>query len=224
MSDILIVAAHPDDEVLGCGGTIATHVANGDSVNILIIAEGATSRTQNESTPRPSDIKGQARKAARTLGVSDLNFLDYPDNKLDTVPLLDVVKSIESEVSSKNPKVVYTHHGSDLNVDHRIVSQAVVTACRPQPWSSVSCVLAFEVLSSSEWGTPVTGPIFNPNYFKDISQCLDKKLEALKCYDSELREFPHPRSLRSVETLARLRGSNSGVEAAEAFELLFHLS
>jgi LmbE family N-acetylglucosaminyl deacetylase len=154
--------------------------------------------------------------AMNVLGVKDVRQSKFPDNKMDSVPLLDIVKDIEAVISDLSPNIVYTHFAHDLNVDHRVTHSAVMTACRPQSWSSVKKILSFEVLSSTEWNSP-SQPNFIANYIVDISTFWEKKLTALKCYDEEMREYPHSRSYRTVEALATLRGATNGFEKAEAF-------
>jgi len=215
---ILVVAAHADDEVLGCGGAIARHVAEGDVVHVVFMADGVGSRGNEQSAELMR--RNQARDAAlKILGVTDWYALDFPDNRMDSVPLLDVVQSLEPIVRKIQPERVYTHHHGDLNVDHRVTHQAVLTACRPLPGSSVREILAFEVMSSTEWATPGLAS-FAPNAFVDISAYLPKKLEALAAYELEMRPAPHSRSVGHVEVLARHRGNSVGVEAAEGFEIV----
>lgn len=213
---ILIVAAHPDDEVLGCGGTIAKHTAAGDVVNILIVAEGATSR-DDHNQKIVATLKESAAKAALILGAKPPIMLGLPDNRLDSMDRLDVVKVIENHIKNISPNTVYTHHGGDLNIDHRTVHEAVITACRPVPGSSVRKILSFETLSSTEWASPSIGKMFCPNHFVHISDQMKTKIRATEAYETEMRPFPHARSLKSLEALARLRGSQVGVEEAEAF-------
>jgi LmbE family N-acetylglucosaminyl deacetylase len=221
--NVLIIAAHPDDEVLGCGGTIAKHVENGDEVHVVILAEGVTSRDlRRERESRAgelSQLAQAAQEAGRILGVQSVELHDFPDNRMDSVDLLDVVKVVETAIDRYKPDMVYTHHAGDVNIDHRIVHQAVVAACRPLPGQCVKTLLFFEVPSSSEWQTPSSAPAFFPNYFVDISDCLNKKLQALEAYRSEMRPWPHPRSMAAVEHLTRWRGATIGIEAAEGFVL-----
>lgn len=139
---------------------------------------------------------------------------------MDGVDLLDVVKHVEELIASIDPRIIYTHHIGDVNIDHMMTQRAVLTACRPLPGSNVETILAFETVSSTEWMPPASGSAFAPNWFVDITDMLDKKLEALGAYESEMRDWPHPRSLKAVEHLARWRGASAGVEAAEAFVLL----
>lgn len=219
---VLIIAAHPDDEVLGCGGTLAGHAANGDDVNILIVGQGATSR--GDSDPKETVLLVEAAaKAAETLGAQAPKMLGLPDNRLDQLDMLDVVKLIEEVVDDVSPTIVYTHHGGDLNIDHQIIHQSVVTACRPLPLSSVKTIRTFETVSSTEWASNSIGAPFKPNCFIDISPYLDLKLKALDCYHTEMKPFPHARSVKAIEALACLRGSQAGVASAEAFETILDI-
>ena len=211
---VLVVAAHPDDEVLGCGGTIARHVGKGERVQVLFVADGVSSRGNQEGILGRCDA---ARKACRILGAGEPDFLSLPDNRLDDLPLLEVVQKIEEYLASFNPQVIYTHHSGDLNVDHTVVHRAVMTSCRPQPGCSVREIYSFEVLSSTGWLPHNNGGSFQPNFFVDISATLKSKISALRAYDMEMRPFPHSRSYDSVEYLARCRGVAVGMEAAEAF-------
>ncbi len=221
---VLVVAAHPDDEVLGCGGTIARHSEAGDRVQVLIVAEGATSRqAQRDRAGAQADLSQlaqAAQRAGKILGAAGVELLDLPDNRLDSLDRLDLIKVIEAHIERHQPRVVYTHHAGDVNVDHRRLHEAVVTACRPTPGHPVQRLLSFEVVSSSEWQPPGSAPAFQPNWFVDISAQWERKREALEAYASEMRPWPHARSVRALEHLARWRGAQVGVEAAEAFCLL----
>ena len=219
MKSILVVAAHPDDEVLGCGGYIANQVRSGGEVFVTFLSDGVTSRQGNLGLQEIESRRNAARLASKVLGVSEVSFGDYPDNKIDTVPLLEIIKSIEAVVERVRPQIVLTHFGGDLNIDHRIVNQAVLTACRPAPKQGVKKVLFFEVPSSTEWQVPIEGEAFTPTWFEDISETLEIKTKALTVYEHELREWPHPRSVKAVEHLAHWRGASCGVDAAEAFVL-----
>ncbi len=220
---VLVLAAHPDDEVLGCGGTIAWHADQGHDVAIHLMAEGATSRTNTpDRDAMASELEGlrcSARAAADILGAT-VTFDTYPDNRMDSVDLLDVVKSVEKVITEIRPERVYTHHSGDVNIDHRIVHQAAVTACRPLAGQVVRSLFFFETPSSTEW-QPAAGSaaIFSPNWFVSIESTIERKREALKAYAKELREFPHPRSLTAINHLACWRGASAGVSAAEAFML-----
>ena len=227
LNRVLVVAAHPDDEVLGCGGTIARHVDAGDQVQVLIVAEGATSRLQHRDRVQAGEalsaLAQAAQKAGTILGAPGVELLDLPDNRLDSLDRLDLIKCIEQRIARHQPQVVYVHHAGDVNVDHRRLHEAVVTACRPTPGHPVQRLLSFEVASSSEWQPPGSAPAFQPNWFVDISDQWRRKREALMAYASEMRPWPHARSLEALEHLARWRGAQVGVEAAEAFCLLRQL-
>lgn len=212
--NVLVIAAHPDDEALGCGGTLARHAAAGDAVDILLVADGETSR----SGAAVSGVQGRrdaARNAAKALGARPPRFLDLPDNRLDGMPLLEVIQAIESASRELRPEIVYTHHLSDLNVDHQVVARAVLTAFRPLPRSSVRAVYGFEVLSSTGWMGPEAP--FAPAHYADVTATLAAKQAALACYGDEMRPAPHARSFEAVEALARYRGATVGLGAAEAF-------
>lgn len=218
---VLVVAAHPDDEVLGSGGSMARLADEGASVHVHFLADGVGARGR-ATGPDAKVLKarrGAALKACDILGAASVTFGDFPDNRLDTVALLDVIKQVEARMDVVRPALVLTHHAGDLNIDHRRVHDAVVTACRPHPGQSVRSLLFFELPSSTEWQVPGTAPPFEPNWFVDISKTLARKIEALKAYRMELRPWPHARSLEAITHLARWRGASVGVEAAEAFVL-----
>lgn len=220
--NILIVVAHADDEVLGCGGAIAKHVDNDDSVYLLIAADGVTSRKEDANNLTDYSFRQSAlEKSSQILGIKKTYQLNFPDNKLDSIPLLDIVKSIEKVVIEINPEVIYTHHSGDLNIDHRIVFNAVMVASRPLPAISLNTLLTFEVVSSTEWGAG--NDSFKPNFFIDIDQYWAVKKEALIAYSSEMRSFPHPRSILNLDCLSRFRGASVGLCRAEAFYLVRHV-
>ncbi len=215
---VLVVVAHPDDEVLGCGGTIAMLTDEGYDVRVLFVADGVSARdSDNDSLKEMSrSLKNSAREASRILGARILSFMDFPDQRLDAIPLLDIVASIERALQEYEPDLVFTHSSADLNLDHLVVRRAVMTATRPGGIGGfVQGILTCEILSSTEWGTDKD---FRPSIFNDITAFMDRKISAMKCYSSELRQFPHPRSVEGIKTLARYRGMQSGVEFAEAFE------
>ena len=224
---VLVVAAHPDDEVLGCGGTIARHAEAGNEVQVLIAAEGATSRQQQRNRMQVAEelsvLALAAQKAGSLLGAVGVELLDLPDNRLDSIDRLDLIKLVEERINLHQPDVVYVHHAGDVNVDHRRLHEAVVTACRPTPGHPVRRLLSYEVASSTEWQPPGSAAAFQPNWFVDISEQWQRKREALEAYASEMRPWPHARSLEAVEHLARWRGAQVGAEAAEGFCLLRQL-
>lgn len=220
---ILVIAAHPDDEVLGCGATIARHTKIGDEVHVVILAEGVTSRDESRDLKsRKSDLSElskAAHSANKILGVKSLTLHDFPDNRMDSLDRLEVIKVVERFIDKYRPETVYTHHAGDVNVDHRIIHEAVVTVCRPTPSQPVKTLLFFEIPSSTEWQTPGSAAWFMPNWFVDVSSTMDAKLRALKAYRSEMRPWPHARSIEAVTHLAKWRGASIGTEAAEAFVL-----
>ena len=228
---VVAVVAHPDDEVLGCGGVLANHIDRGDSVAIIFLSSGVGAR----QTPTPdiadgasestADVSAEvaarqqsARDAAACLGRAQLHFLDLPDNRFDQLPLLEVIQQFEALLLSLNPNIVYTHFSADLNRDHRITNQATLTILRPMPSSELEAIYTFEVLSSTHWQSQQSPP-FVPNVFVDIESTLAKKLDALRAYGTEMREAPHARSCEAIEALAYYRGHTVGLVAAEAFML-----
>ena len=218
---VLVLAAHPDDEALGCGGAIARWSDEGRDVHLAFLADGIGARNPDTAGTDDAlnDRRAAARSAAEILGASSIQFDDLPDNQLDSVPLLQVTQRVEALIEKICPDRVVTHHIGDLNIDHRRVHQAVLTACRPQPEHPVRELLFFEVASSTEWQVPGSGTPFQPNIFVDISSTLARKLAALRAYERELRAWPHSRSIEAIEHLARWRGASVGVDAAEAFVL-----
>ena len=222
MQTVLIVAAHPDDEVLGCGETIARLTQEGHDVYIAILGEGVTSRyEQREQADQAAvDVLHTcSRDVADLLGAKDLFAYGLPDNRFDTVPLLDVIKIVEELVQRLQPQVIYTHHAGDLNIDHLVVHRAVLTATRPQAGQPVETIYAFEVPSSTEWAFDQFST-FSPNVFVDISTTLETKIRAMELYESEARPFPHPRSAEALRAIAGRWGSACGLGYAEAFVLI----
>jgi len=217
-STIACIAAHPDDEVLMAGGSIARHVHAGQRVHILIVASGLDSRVTANAAEH-SNLRANAASAAAKLGADAPRHLGLPDNALDSLPLLQVIKPIEDFISETRPTAVYTHHRGDLNIDHRVVHDAVLVACRMQGNCPVQRILTGETLSSSEWQSADHAP-FRPSIFHDISTTIDKKVLAMEAYEGEIRSFPHPRSTQAIRALATLRGSTVGFNAAEAFMLV----
>ena len=229
---ILVLVAHPDDEVLGMGGTILRHAQKGDYIKVIYFTTGITSRRstdyrnntlyeQNEKKIKSTqkqieDLRKDAKKSCKILRVNDIEFYDFPDNEMDSIPLLKIIKTVEKEIAETKPDRVYTHHHHDLNIDHRIVFNAVLTACRPVG-STVKELITFEVSSSTEWNYPT---YFNPNYFVNIKTQLSSKISAMQAYKNEIRNFPHPRSAKNLRNIAERWGSVSGNVASEAFEII----
>ncbi len=216
---ILIIAAHPDDEVLGCGGTMARLANSGNEVYTLILGEGVTSRDeQRDADKRQGEISAlqeQIRKANGILGVIEIATFNFPDNRFDSVDLLDIIKAIEKIKNKIKPDVIFTHYKDDLNVDHKITYDAVLTATRPVENESVKEIYSFEVLSSTEWNYPLS---FSPDIFFDISEYIDLKIQAMEAYASELKDYPHPRSLKAIKLSAENWGYKTGLKYAEAFK------
>jgi LmbE family N-acetylglucosaminyl deacetylase len=222
-STVLVVAAHPDDEILGCGATAARLAQEGRDVYFAILGEGITSRhgTRDDAdASQLSRLTQNARAAGHKVGVKEVLLHKLPDNRLDTVPLLEVVKLVEGLVEKLRPEVIYTHHGGDLNIDHGVIHRAVLTATRPVAGQPVREIYAFEVPSSTEWAFQRLEPVFRPNVFVDVSRTLEIKIAAMACYQTETREFPHPRSPEALRAIAARWGSVAGCAAAEAFELI----
>lgn len=221
----LVIASHPDDEVLGCGGVMARLAEEGTDVHIVVLGEGITSR---QSQRRPEEAERDLKQlheevavAARLVGAKSSSVLSFPDNRFDTVPLLDVVKAIEEIRMRLRPDTIFTHCGTDLNVDHRITFQAVVTACRPQAGLDVSTIYSFEVPSSTEWQAQLAGNSFTPTaFFRLEERHVQAKISAMESYSSERRTWPHPRSPRAIRALAEWRGANIGADFGEAFQMV----
>ncbi len=221
MKKILVVAAHPDDEILGCGGTIAKHFANGDNVDVIFLTNGVSARNLKKKSLKKNINKRRnaAIKAAKIVGANIPYFLNFSDNQLDKHPLLKIIKSLEKIINKIKPEKIYTHFDNDLNIDHQITNQAVITICRPQKKNKVKEILFFEVPSSTEWQISRNTKNFAPNWFEDISKYLNKKILAIKAYKEELNEWPHPRSVKGIKSLANWRGATVGYKAAEGFIL-----
>lgn len=216
---VAVIAAHPDDEILGCGGTITRMTHEGKDAYVLILGQGIAARgTSGDALDRSlKKLRICGQKANKAIGAHKVVFLDFPDNRFDSVPLLDITMAVENFIAFVKPDEIFTHSRQDLNIDHRICADAVMVATRPMPGNSVCNVYAFEVLSSSEWNF---GETFSPNMFVDISAHIDVKKKAISEYVSEIRKYPHPRSLKGVEVLAAYRGIQSGFHYAEAFALV----
>lgn len=223
MKRVLVISAHPDDETLGAGGTIRKHLEQGDEVTVFIATDGVTARHDNTS------LQAQAAKnACDILEVQNLIMGGLPDQRLDAMPLLEVIDPIYKIVKDIRPEIVYTHHGGDVNQDHRVLFNASLVAVRPVGNNPVKEVYSYEVGSSTEWAPSLNHWAFAPNMYSDISKHLDKKCEALmsysKTYQSEIPPYPHPRSAEAVRIYAQKRGIEVGMEAAEAFMLIRKLA
>jgi len=209
---VLVLAAHPDDETLGCGGTIARHVKRGDQVSVVVMTDGVGSRMGNMAAVKKRHA--QFRQACGILGTEDVWIHSYEDNQMDKLPLLTIVQHLETHVDRFKPSIVYTHWVGDLNVDHRVVHEAARVACRPQPGQCVKHLAYFEVPCSTTWGGT-----FKPNFFADITEEFETKMAAWRQYPEEARMAPHARSEQAILALAWHRGAAVGLERAEAFML-----
>ena len=217
MTRVLVLAAHPDDEVLGMGGTIAVHTERGDEVHVVVVTDGS-------STQYPGDAETRARKeeeaarAAAELGVTNYVHLDLPDMRLDTLAHVDVNRVVEEHIRDFAPAVVYTPQ-PDVNRDHRVLFDSVAVATRPTPGQPVRRLLTYAPTSSTEW-TPAAVNWFQPNWFVDVTTTLERKVAAFAHYQTERRDYPHPRSERAIRATASHHGASCGCEYAEPFMLV----
>ena len=217
MSTVLVVCAHPDDEVLGMGATIALHVRNGDAVRIVCVTDGSSSQYPGDAATR-SLKEGEAVRAAAELGVDDYVHLDLPDMRLDTVPHVELNRVVEEQVRDVRPSLVYVTH-PDINRDHRALFDSVSVAARPTPGQPVRRLLTFAPTSSTEW-TPPALNWFVPNWFVDVTSTFEQKIAAFACFTTEQRDFPHPRNERALRAHAQFHGASVGCEYAEPFVLV----
>jgi N-acetylglucosamine malate deacetylase 1 len=216
--NVLVIVAHADDETLGCGGTIQKLKKLGYQVYVMIFTDGVSSRKKKLSK-EIQNRSNQIKKVSKLLNFKIFKHYNLPDNELDKISNLELVKKIEAAIIKINPEIILTHSNKDLNIDHQKISNATITACRPLPKSKIKQLLFFEILSSTEWNFNSNRINFNPNKFYDIADFIEKKLEAIKIYKSEIRQYPHPRSLEGIKTLSKFRGQCIGVNYAEAFEV-----
>ncbi|NOX15370.1 MAG: PIG-L family deacetylase [Epsilonproteobacteria bacterium] len=210
---ILIVAAHPDDEVLGCFGTVARLIKEGYEAYTLILGEGKTSRGEGEK--EIALLQKEIKKANEYIGIKKVFTEKFPDNSFDSIPLLDIVKKIVQTKEKIKPDIIFTHYKNDLNIDHQITYKAVITATRPMKDECVKEIYSFEILSSTEWNYPLS---FSPDVFFDITDTIDLKIAAIKKYKSELCKYPHPRSLKGIRLNAQYHGIRVGKKYIEAFK------
>lgn len=214
---VLVIVAHSDDEALGCGGTIARHAREGDEVHLVILTDGVGARQTTNGDNAASRRQKACDEAARILGIKSVMQFNFPDNQMDSIPLLSVTRQIETVAKNVQPDIVYTHHSGDLNIDHQICNRAVLTTFRPFPGQTARAIFGFEVASATGW---LPGGAFEPQHFVDITETIEIKMAALRAYSDEMRESPHVRSYDALQALARWRGALVGVNAAEAFYVL----
>lgn len=218
---VLVIAAHPDDEILGAGGTLRRHVLEGETVHAVIVGEGAGSRYEDDIARK---LEKSIWRAAQEIGFASVRCEGLPDQRLDAMPLIEVTQRIEAVVDEVRPTIVYTHFPGDVNADHGVVSRATWTACRPYVCPQLKRFAVFETPSSTEWAWPTPESTFRPTSFVDISVGLDAKLRAMACYETELRDYPHPRSERALRERAAYWGSVVGRGAVEPFQVLRELT
>ena len=223
---VLICVAHPDDETIGCGGAIAHHIKDKDKVYCLYMTNGVGARHSKTKEKLIHERRKNSLLASKILGFEWLLDCcgDFPDNAMDKVKLLDVVRIIEKAKKKIMPHIIYTHNPHDLNVDHRTVAEATLTAFRPQTKEVWKKILAFEVPSSTDFAYFKKNKTFQPNYFLDIEKFWKKKKKALQAYSTEIKKFPNSRSLKGIEILSKFRGMQNGLPQAEAFQLLKELN
>jgi LmbE family N-acetylglucosaminyl deacetylase len=225
---VLLICAHPDDDILGCGGLMAKYAEKGTDFRVVFIAEGSSCRYPKGEiqTDEVQAVIQQRNEAGRTalnvLGVDDVVFHNLPCGRLDQVPIIEINKIIESEIRSFKPDTLFTHSENDANNDHGIVHKSTIMATRPNAINFVEKVYSYEILSSSEWKFTNN---FKPNYFEELTEeQVELKWQALKQYETEIKEFPFPRSSEGIYTLAKFRGMQAGIAYAEAFSLIRHLN
>jgi LmbE family N-acetylglucosaminyl deacetylase len=214
---LLVIAPHPDDEVIGCGGTMARVAREGGEVSVLVVTRGV-----DELFPASviEQTRAEAKRSHALLGVKDTTYLDFPAPRLDVTPRHQVADRIREEVRRSQPDVVLVPHPGDLHHDHEAVYYASLVACRPDSAWAAPTLYAYETMSETDWGAPIAANAFVPTQFVDVSEELTVKLDALACFETQMKPWPHPRSTRALESLARVRGATVGVEAAEAFAFL----
>lgn len=220
---VMLVVAHPDDELLGLGGTMHRFIKEfGVATHVVILGEGITSRSDSRDVEKWSNElaihHSNIEKARNIIGYQSMYIHNLPDNRFDTIALLDIVKIVEKEKSEFKPDVIFTHHGGDVNIDHQRTFEAVVTACRPMAHEKVKTIITFETMSGTEWRASSDPRHFTPNYFVEVTESdINAKIRAMECYEYEKRQYPHPRSPEALKTRAGMWGIANGVEFAEAF-------
>jgi len=213
-SNTLIIAPHPDDEILGCGGIIKKLTSKGTSVFVMIVSRG---KKELYSEERIRNVRQEAMNAHKLLGVAETKFFDFPAPDLDLVSIAEISTAISGIIKEFNIETIFLPHRGDIHHDHKAVFNAGMVACRPVKHNPVKRIFSYETLSETEWAVPMCADAFIPTRFVNISDFFDSKIEAFKCFKSQLRDFPNPRSLKSIEALANYRGSTVGFTHAEAF-------
>lgn len=224
VKNVLVVAPHCDDEILGCGGTIAKYTASGHNVFIAIITNGHLGAPELFSKEGTEKVRAEALESHKILGVKDTFFLDFPAPRLDSIPAYQLSIRLSEIIKANSIEIMYIPHRGDIHKDHRITYEAALVAGRPINNTTVKKILAYETLSETEWAAPFADEAFIPTVFENIEPYLEKKLEAFKCFGTQIKEFPHSRSLKTIEILSNLRGATVGLSNAEAFMLIRDIS
>lgn len=212
--NVLIIAPHPDDEVLGCGGTINKMAADGHDVFVLIATRGSSNLYDQSKV---ENVRSEARRAHQILGVSQTFFLDFPSPELDTVSIAEISREFSKIIMQLSVDILFVPHRGDIHNDHRVVFNAAIVAARPVGDCPVSEIYSYETVSETEWAAPFANDSFIPTLFIDITANLERKLDSMNCFSSQIREFPNPRSVKNIKALASFRGATVGLFASEAF-------
>ncbi|MGM8898520.1 MULTISPECIES: PIG-L deacetylase family protein [unclassified Psychrobacter] len=221
MKNVLVVAPHADDEVLGCGGTIAKHVRQGDNVYVAIMTNAAVGAPELFNSERIEFVRSEALKSHEVLGIKETLFYDFPAPQLEQYPQYKIAGTLNALIKEKNIDTLYIPHKGDLHLDHGAIYNASLVAARPLPGQSVRHIYAYETLSETEWGHPTVEAVFIPRYFNVLSENdFATKITAMKCFSSQLKAFPNTRSIKAIEHLAALRGAYVGVNTAESFDII----
>ncbi len=215
--NILVIAPHPDDEVLGCGATMAKYASAGHKVFVLVATRGSKKLYADD---RIENVRNEALRAHKVLGVTETFFLDFPAPELDTIPLYEISNNISKIISNINADILFLPHRGDIHNDHKVIFDAGLVAARPLQNCSVNEIFTYETVSETEWAMPIGSEVFIPNVYENIADFFYIKVQALECFKSQLREFPNPRSVKNLNALANYRGATVGFEMAEAFCLI----
>ncbi|AZJ35044.1 PIG-L family deacetylase [Tenacibaculum singaporense] len=215
--NVLVIAPHADDEILGCGATIAKHISEGDTVKVVVVTRGIKELYSDDVI---EGIRKEAKEAHKYLKIEETIFYDFPAPMLDQTPSYLISNEISKIIKSYEPEIVYLPHRGDLHKDHRMVFESSLVAIKPVNGCSVKEIYSYETLSETEWAAPFGDDAFIPNVFVDVSEFMEQKVEAMKKFESQLKEFPHSRSIEAINALAKFRGSTVGANAAESFMLI----
>lgn len=221
MKNILVVAPHADDEVLGCGGTIAKHVRSGDTVYVAIMTNASVGAPELFSSETVESVRVEALESHKILGVKETMFYEFPAPQLEQHPQYKIADALNTLIKEKNIHTMYIPHKGDLHLDHGVIYNACLVAARPLPGQSVRHIYAYETLSETEWGHPTVEAVFIPRYFNVLTDIdFANKIKAMECFSSQLKEFPNTRSIKAIEHLTALRGAYVGANNAESFDII----